>query len=528
MGNCFDGTKDESINKKKKKKKKKEKIEQKEGGEQKEQKEGGEQKEQKEGGEQKEKKEGGEQKEQKEQKENKLSKLKQSDKTNMNKTNCTSYSNNISEENIKQKNSENITVNKDDKKQSTETINKKENLYSDNSSVHKFKDDSIKKENVEKKMKEKEKRSSFNNGDAIEINKNNNEQNEKRIITVSRDDKIEDINKKNVYALSGGENNFNNSNDKGEKKENNNYYQFENFKEYYLKCPDCQNYILKIVSITFDNEQEDYLVLYKCFCNKRNEKYFYQILSEMPNYCENHKNQLTIYYCEICNISFCEGCKNEHKEHKIHNILNKEVINDDIIKKILEKKEEFKGTKIIQKLYDLYKFNKNKNIPNHIKDKENVDIVDKKIISDKKVNYKDVIDIKNVKPNNEKITENILYKNIKTLRGHKMRVTSLIKLSNNLIASGSEDETIKIWDINGKNNKYPFMNKNLVGGVLCLLEFEPGMLLAGTKEKLILLLNLNDKKTDEINHYFIRHEKSVNALVKCDENHLLADLMMQR
>ena len=116
----------------------------------------------------------------------------------MNKTNCTSYSNNISEENIKQKNSENITVNKDDKKQSTETINKKENLYSDNSSVHKFKDDSIKKENVEKKMKEKEKRSSFNNGDAIEINKNNNEQNEKRIITVSRDDKIEDINKKNV------------------------------------------------------------------------------------------------------------------------------------------------------------------------------------------------------------------------------------------------------------------------------------------------------------------------------------------
>ena len=393
-------------------------------------------------------------------------------------------------------------------------------MPSDNGTVHKFNDDSNKIENVEIKKTEKENFTLFNISNAIEIeNKKNNEPKGKKTLTDSRDDDKKIINNENMNTLSNIKIGFDVSNDKVKKLQNNNYYQFENFKEYYLKCPDCKNYILKIVSTIFDNEQEDYLVVYKCFCNKKNEKYFYQILSEIPNYCENHKNQISIYYCEICNLSFCERCKNEHKEHIIQNILDKEVINNEIIKEIIEKKEEFKGTKVIQKLYDFYKSDKNKNIHNQIKDKENIYIIGKNTIPDKNEEYKDIIDIKNVKPNNENLKENVFYENIKTLRGHEKRVAALVKLSNNLIASGSEDATVKIWDINGKNYKYPIMTKNSYGGVLCLLEFEPGMLLGGTKGNVIILWNLNDQKTEEINHYFIQHEKYVNALVKCDENH---------
>ena len=91
------------------------------------------------------------------------------------------------------------------------------------------------------------------------------------------------------------------------------------------------------------------------------------------------------------------------------------------------------------------------------------------------------INQKQIKTELEKINEeknnlnNFIYKNTKTLKEHKNRVTALIKLSKNLIASGSYDNTVKIWDINKKENDALIMNKYSLGNVICVLEFEPGM-----------------------------------------------------
>ena len=63
------------------------------------------------------------------------------------------------------------------------------------------------------------------------------------------------------------------------------------------------------------------------------------------------------------------------------------------------------------------------------------------------------------------------------------------------------------------------MNKNAIGSVFCLLEFEPGKLLGGTSTNMVNLWDLDDEKNEEYIHNFYKHHLWVNALVKCDETH---------
>ena len=84
----------------------------------------------------------------------------------------------------------------------------------------------------------------------------------------------------------------------------NNYEKFDSKNEYFLICPDCNQNILKIESLIYDLKPKDFLVTYKCVCNKKNKKYFYQIISENHNFCEKHNNNKLNLFCEICNIFF--------------------------------------------------------------------------------------------------------------------------------------------------------------------------------------------------------------------------------
>ena len=106
------------------------------------------------------------------------------------------------------------------------------------------------------------------------------------------------------------------------------------------------------------------------------------------------------------------------------------------------------------------------------------------------------------------------YYNSKTLKGHEDRVISLIQLESGYLASGSKDESIKIWDINKSKIISEFKER---GQVICLLEFEPNKLLAGTSENNIGLWDLNKKEENSIFN-FEKHSFWVNCLVKIDKN----------
>ena len=286
-------------------------------------------------------------------------------------------------------------------------------------------------------------------------------------------------------------------------------------KNYFLICPDCGKNILKIESVYYQPEKKDFIVQYNCFCETKSQKYFEQILTDFQNSCDIDRNQVTII-CENCKTELCKECFEEHKKHKIKSIINKEVISEEIMAKINEKKDEFIKIDILQKLYEFYVSYKNDEINNI---QINIDNLEKSINSNR-----EILEKKNDNNEEEKKTfsngSTFNYKNTKTLKGHKDRLAVLIKLSkNNLIATGSYDGTVKIWDITKDENEALIMNKNAIGSVFCLLEFEPGKLLGGTSANMVNLWDLEDEDNQEYIYNFYKHYLWVQALVKCDENH---------
>ena len=131
---------------------------------------------------------------------------------------------------------------------------------------------------------------------------------------------------------------------------------------------------------------------------------------------------------------------------------------------------------------------------------------------------------KNISKNddlNEKIEINNIdnkkkeFKYIKTFKGHSEKIVSLIQLSTGELASGSYDNTIRIWNLN--NNKEEKIIKES-GKVFCLLEFEKNKILCGTSENCINLWEL-DSRNSTCAYSFMGHELWINALVKCNDKY---------
>ena len=322
---------------------------------------------------------------------------------------------------------------------------------------------------------------------------------------------------------------------------NNNYEKFNDNKEYFLICPECKKNIINIESMIYQTGKNDFLITYKCFCDERNQKFFYQVISEYFPLCGEHKNKL-YFLCKKCNKFLCEKCldKDEHKKHIIKNIISKKVFSEDIISKINEKRDEFKGISIITKILNFYQSYKNNKIikkyhhnDNLIEKQETNKVIkiqentnnNNNILKNNNKNNNIIInnnEMKNnieAKNNSEKDLSKVKYKNIKTFMGHNDIISVLIILNNGYIASGSYDETVKIWDITKKEKNSLIMKKNATGAVLCLLEFEPGKLLGGTSDNMINLWDLKVKENEEFIYNFYEHFLYVTALVKCDENH---------
>jgi WD40 repeat protein len=110
------------------------------------------------------------------------------------------------------------------------------------------------------------------------------------------------------------------------------------------------------------------------------------------------------------------------------------------------------------------------------------------------------------------------FKCIKTISdSHKDKIVCMTELFDGKIATGSYDNTIKIWNLNSFNNN---CEKTITeeGNVFCLIEFENNMLLSGTNKNNINLFNLNNKKNNNI-FSFKGHKLWVTNLVKLNNKY---------
>ena len=121
---------------------------------------------------------------------------------------------------------------------------------------------------------------------------------------------------------------------------------------------------------------------------------------------------------------------------------------------------------------------------------------------------------RNIFINNQiSISNNDNFKCLRTIHGHKDKIVCITELCMGKIATGSYDNTIKIWNL---NSIYEECERTIIeeGNVLCLLEFENGMLLSGTNKNNINLFNLNQNINNNKIISFIGHELWVNCLIK--------------
>ena len=101
----------------------------------------------------------------------------------------------------------------------------------------------------------------------------------------------------------------------------------------------------------------------------------------------------------------------------------------------------------------------------------------------------------------------------KTFEGHFEKIVSLIQLSSGKLASGSYDNTVRIWNMDTlKEDK--IINEN--GRVFALLEFEKDKLLTGTSADVVNIWDINSKDANCL-FSFSGHELWINCLVKINE-----------
>ena len=103
-----------------------------------------------------------------------------------------------------------------------------------------------------------------------------------------------------------------------------------------------------------------------------------------------------------------------------------------------------------------------------------------------------------------------------TMSGHSKNITSLILLNQNQLASGSEDKTIKIWDI-GKRECTSTITGNYER-IESLLKINNNTIAAGSQNT-IRFFNIENKK--EL-FSLVGHEKSVCTIIKLSENKIVS------
>ncbi len=279
----------------------------------------------------------------------------------------------------------------------------------------------------------------------------------------------------------------------------------------YVVCPKCKT-IPFIKKFNYEEKINDFNVSYTCECTNSNENDLK--MTQLINLINvNNTPNLSNYFISK------EGA-------------------DEMFKIAKQKMNAFKGYNILEQLIKNNKFNSSVAPPielaNDLKKKSikyNNSNVSTSLSNSKATNSYNIqisenyFDPDMLDPNikatrmqsieeeeNEDIKE---YYCIKTLDGHTDRVVSLIQLHSGLIATGSYDSTIRIWNV--EESSCVKMLEDKGNQIYCLLEFNPELLLFGNSANTIGLWDLNSEHNIK-SYSFSGHDKWVNCLVKCDDN----------
>ena len=106
--------------------------------------------------------------------------------------------------------------------------------------------------------------------------------------------------------------------------------------------------------------------------------------------------------------------------------------------------------------------------------------------------------------------------NPEVMSGHLKTITSLVLMAENKLASGSEDKTIKLWDI--KNRQCISTITGNYENIQSLLKLDDNTLAAGSYDT-IRVFNTDNKK--EL-YSLIGHEKSVCTMIKLSEDKIVS------
>lgn len=98
---------------------------------------------------------------------------------------------------------------------------------------------------------------------------------------------------------------------------------------------------------------------------------------------------------------------------------------------------------------------------------------------------------------------------------HKGKINVLIKLNDGRFASGGQDKTIKVWDIN--SNKSLMTLEEHQSMVWCLNEIDGNKLISGGSDKRALVWDLNEKKLD----FELYKDKEISVVLPINDGKVL-------
>ena len=279
---------------------------------------------------------------------------------------------------------------------------------------------------------------------------------------------------------------------------------------YYIVCPTCKILFPTIKKFEYDKKAKDFEVSYCCNCNsskKLRKSYFLNFING------NRPPELNKNFNEKKMPRKLLEAANENEDFpgkELSSIALEKSINingaappasvNKSIKDSTKIKEEFPHFKA-SRLHPIKEEDENNN--------KNREVIFSNVFDEVEKNMEEE---EGEEENNSDYIEYVCDKTF----NKNARIASLIELESGKLVTGSYDCKICIWDPEKPSGDLCERELQEIGIVLCLMEFKPNYLLAGTNFNYISFWNLDsDSKDAEYN--LLGHDKWVNGLVKCNE-----------